>query len=153
MYTLTLVIHSLLRWLVVAFGLIAFARGLVGWLGAKPWTTIDNRLSAVFVISLDVQMLLGLLLYAVLSPLTTMGFQNMAAAMQNSIVRFFLVEHLVMMIVAIGLAHVGRAKAKRADDPTAKHRLEAIFFGLAVALILYAIPWAMDAASRGQVAL
>ncbi len=151
MYALTLVLHSLLRWLVVALGLVAFARGVTGWLGAKPWTPADNRFSAFFVIGLDVQMLLGLLLYGVLSPLTTMGFQNMGAAMQNSIVRFFLVEHFVMMVVVIALAHVGRAKAKRATDATTKHRFEAIFFGLAMALMLYAIPWMITAARRGEI--
>lgn len=153
MYTSILMLHSLLRWLVVALGLIAFGRGLLGWLGGKPWSAADNRFSAFFVISLDVQMLLGLLLYAILSPVTTMGFQNMGAAMQNSIVRFFLVEHLAIMIVAIALAHIGRAKAKRADAAATKHRLQAIFFGLAMALILFGIPWTIDAAHRGAVTL
>ncbi len=148
MYMSILVLHSLLRWLVLLLGLVALARGLSGWLGSKPWTAVDNRFSAFFVISLDVQMLIGLILYFALSPLTTMGFENMGAAMQNSVVRFFLVEHLVMMVVAIALAHVGRAKSKKANDVAAKHRLGAIFFGLALAAILYAIPWTFTAARR-----
>ena len=141
MHPVILALHSLLRWLVVIVGLIAFARGLSGWMGAKPWTSSDNRAGALFVIGLDVQLLLGLLLYFVVSPVTTMAFENMAPAMQNSAIRFFLVEHFLLMIVGIALAHVGRALSRRAKADAAKHRLGAIFFGLALLVILLAIPW------------
>ncbi len=141
MHPLILALHSLLRWVVIIVGLVACARGLTGWMGAKPWTSADNRAGAFFVIGLDIQLVLGLLLYFVVSPVTTMAFENMEPAMQNSAIRFFLVEHFMLMIVGIALAHVGRALGRRAKADAGKHRLGAIFFGLALLVMLLAIPW------------
>jgi hypothetical protein len=60
----------------------------------RPWTPADARSSRIFVTVLDVQMLLGLLLYFVLSPFTRQAMGDMAAAMKVAALRFFLVEHL-----------------------------------------------------------
>jgi len=44
------------------------------------------------------------------------------------------------MLVAITLAHVGRARIRKADIAR-RHRLAAIFYGLALVSILASIPW------------
>lgn len=90
---------------------------------------------------LDIQMLVGLILYFFLSPLTTAAFKNFGAAMSNPILRFFAIEHILYMIVAVALGHVGRTLAKKATEAVAKHRISAILYGLAVVVILLAIPW------------
>lgn len=102
---------------------------------------MDNRWGLGFTVSLDVQVLLGLLLYFVFSPITTAAFSDFGAAMANSAVRFFLVEHSLIMIVALILAHVGRALAKKADTDVGKHKRAAIFYTLAMLSILAVIPW------------
>ena len=48
-------------------------------------------------------MLIGLILYAFLSPVTQSGFENMQLTMRDPILRFFVVEHLV--------GHGGRDRA------------------------------------------
>ena len=61
--------------------------------------------------------------------------------MKTPQLRFWAVEHLSLMIAAIPvLAHVGRARAKRAGGVRA-HRLTVIFFGLALVAIMLGIPW------------
>ena len=96
---------------------------------------------AFFTIAVDTQMLVGLILYGVLSPLTWAAFSNMGAAMKDPTLRFYAVEHVVMMVIAIALVHIGRTRVQKATSDAAKHRTAAIFFGLALVLILAGIPW------------
>ena len=111
MYELVLVAHSWLRWLVFLAALAAVARAMGGVSIRRPWTPVDDRAGMFMTASLDLQMLLGLVLYIFLSPVTKSAFVDMAAAMREAPIRFFAVEHPVGMIVAIALAHVGRARA------------------------------------------
>jgi hypothetical protein len=141
MYLPVLVLHSLLRWLVLLAGLLAVSRALAGVLGPRPWTPTDDRSGRLFVLSIDVQALLGLVLYGVLSPITKGAFEDMAVAMGNSTLRFWAVEHATMMLVALVLAHVGRARSKRVSPDAARHRQAALFFTLALVLVFMAMPW------------
>jgi hypothetical protein len=61
--------------------------------------------------------------------------------MSNTVLRYWAVEHILLMIVAVFLVHAGRATSKRAQAAAQKHRRAAIFFGLATLAILVAIPW------------
>ena len=148
MFITTLVLHSLLRWAVLLFGLLAIVRALQGWFGARPWTSLDDRASKYFVMAFDLQTLVGLILYGGLSPVTRAAFADMGAAMKDAFLRFYAVEHLTMMILALGLVHVGRVRAKKATTDAARHRTAAIFFGLALLLALAAIPWPGRAVGR-----
>ena len=91
-------------------------------------------------LSCDVQLLLGLILY-----FTGMWFEsvksNMGAVMKNSAERFFAVEHALLMIIAWLLVHVGRSMVKRADTDAKKHKRTLIYFGIALIIILAMIPW------------
>ncbi|MFW5941275.1 MAG: hypothetical protein ACOC9V_06850 [Chloroflexota bacterium] len=140
-YDIILILHNVLRWVVLLAGAAAVIRALAGWLGNRDWAPLDKQLGLLFTISLDLQVLLGLLLYVVLSPITTENFSNFGEAMGNADVRFYLVEHLAIMIVALALAHVGRAMSKRVEPANAKHMRAAIFFALALVAILVGIPW------------
>lgn len=140
-YEIVRILHNLVRWAVVVFGLLAAGRALIGWLGRRGWLPLDNRLGLFFTISLDVQVLLGLLLYFVLSPTTTNYFSRFGEAMSIPQVRFFLVEHSLIMVVALVLAHIGRSRARKAPNPIARHRAAAIFYTLAIILVFIAMPW------------
>jgi hypothetical protein len=147
MYPAFLMIHSVLRWLVVIAAVAAAGKALAGWLGKQPFTKLDDRLGLAFTILMDVQLLVGLVLYVFLSPLTQSAFQNMSAAMSDSTLRFFAVEHLAVMVVAVVLAHVGRALTRRAPE-AGKHPRAALWYGLALLAILFAIPWPFYAYGR-----
>lgn len=141
MYEPVLALHSLVRWIVILTGFFAAARGFAGWLGRKPWAPADHRAGVIFTIGLDTQILIGLLMYVLVSPITTAAFQNMSGAMQSSLVRFWLVEHPTAMLLALVLTHVGRARIKRTDHAALRHRRAAWFFGLALLLVLLGSPW------------
>ena len=140
MYSAALLIHSWIRWAVVFAGLYAFIRGALGTSRRSPWTPADDRAGFWFVTALDLQMVVGLILYFLLSPLTAAALHNFGGAMKDPILRFWAVEHVVGMIIGIALAHIGRARARKTDS-LRRHRVAAIFFGLALVVIVASIPW------------
>lgn len=138
MYGVVLNIHSWLRWAVLFAGLWAILRAMLA--GSRPWTPADDRSAKLFVAGLDLQMLLGLLLYFVLSPFTRQAMSDMGGAMKVAGLRFFAVEHVLGMVIALALAHVGAAKIRKAPSDR-RHRLAKIYFILALIAILVSIPW------------
>jgi hypothetical protein len=148
MFVTMVVLHSLLRWLVIAFGLIAVLRAISGVSGRRPWTPLDERAGRLFGIGLDVQTLVGLILYGLLSPITRAAFADMGSAMKDATLRFYAVEHLVIMLGAIALVHIGRSRVRKASPDAARHRTAAIFFTLGLLLILLGTPWPFRAVGR-----
>lgn len=139
-YAAVLTLHSWIRWLVLLTGIAAFGRAAAGASRSKPWRPSDDRAGFWFVMALDTQVLLGILLYAFLSPLTHLAFGDFGAAMKNPALRFWAVEHAAGTFLGLALAHIGRARTRRTDS-LRRHRVAAIFFGLALAVILASIPW------------
>lgn len=92
MYAAVLFLHSWLRWLVLAAALVVLIRSLRGWLGSRPWTATDTSAGRIFTIVLDVQLLLGLILYAGLSPITWAALSDMGAAMRDGLMRYWAVS-------------------------------------------------------------
>ena len=141
MYTAFLLVHSYLRWLVLLLGVLAVVRGIAGAGGRRPWMAADEAVSRWFIISLDTQFLIGLVIYVFLSPFTMDAWSDVAGTMRNSALRLIVVEHEVGMIIGIALAHIGRARARKVTDAVRRHKLTAIFFGLALVVIMLSIPW------------
>lgn len=140
MYAIVLVIHNILRWVVLIAGVLAVGRALLGWFGANSRTDLDRRLGVIFTASLDTQLLVGLLLYIFLSPITRGAFRDFGAAMGIPDMRFFAVEHIFYMVLAVILGHLGSVFSKRAEEGK-QHQRAAIWFGLALILILLGMPW------------
>jgi hypothetical protein len=140
-YSLVLAFHSLVRWLVLLFGLLAALRGLHGWFRRLPWTPTDERVGFWAVMAMDVQALLGILLYVSRGGVTGAIFANWSFAMQDNDLRFWAVEHVTIMIAALALLHIARVRIRRAASPEAKHRTAAILIGLSMVLVLIGIPW------------
>jgi hypothetical protein len=141
MYTPLLLIHSWLRWAVLIAGVLAVARALVGVRTRRPFTPVDSTTARRFVVALDVQLLLGLVIHLWASPFTTEAFGDFGATMQNAPLRYFVVEHPFGMLAAVALAHVGNARIKKRTDSAARHKTALVFFGLALLIILLSIPW------------
>jgi hypothetical protein len=141
MHIFLLTLHNVARWLVIIFALIAIIRAFSGWFGRKDWTGGDNRAGLLYTIIMDVQLLLGVILYVWPGIYTNMFLADPAGAMANHLVRFYAVEHFIMMVLAVILAHVGRAVSKRAPEAVRKHRRAAIWYTLSLLVVLASIPW------------
>lgn len=145
MYPFVLFLHSWLRWLAVGAGVgatfAAFGKDTASLRRAE-------RLGLIFMIALDTQVLLGLILYGALSPFTAIAMRDFPAAMRNPALRFWAVEHFTMMLLAAILVHVGRMLARKTMDP-AKQRMRLLsLFGIAVLLMMGGIPWPGTADAR-----
>ncbi|MCY1721373.1 hypothetical protein OU798_13540 [Prolixibacteraceae bacterium Z1-6] len=141
MYSGLLHSHNGLRWLVLLALLISVFLAFSGWFGKREWKKIDNLSGLLLVLFMDVQFLIGLVLYVFVSPITQSAFTNFGAAMRNSELRFYAIEHILMMVIALALAHIGRAKSKKNTAPWKRHRIAATFYTISFLLILAAIPW------------
>ena len=141
MYDIVLGAHSWLRWGVVLLGFLTVLRAIGGWQQRKPWTPGDERMGLLFMIALDLQVVLGLLLYFVYSPYTALAMDDFGAAMRSPDLRFWAVEHVFGALVGVALLHIGRARVRKAADALRKHRTAAIFFALALIAIAAAVPW------------
>jgi hypothetical protein len=135
-----LLIHSLLRWAVLLVMVAVTATMALRYAKAAAWTATDRRAALFFTILLDVQFLVGLVLYGV-SPITRGAMQDMATAMREPSVRFFVAEHPMIMLFAVALAHAGSVFAKKAPTDRLKFGRATMFFALSTALVLWGIPW------------
>lgn len=150
MSTINLVVqtlHNLTRWGIVILGLVAIIRAFAGWLGKKEYTRADNRVGMLYTIAFDIQFLLGIILYFSKGwfGVLTADFNAAISAIQT---RFFAIDHLVLMLAALTLAHVGRALSRKAADAPRKHRSIAIGYVLSFAVMLAAVPWPFTASAR-----
>ncbi len=140
-YSIVLTLHSIVRYFVIVGALVALVLTYAGWLGHRPWTTRVNSASLFFTSFLDMQVLIGVILFFFLSPITTALFTNFSGTINSPVASYFTFEHVLPMLVAVVLAHIGSARAKRAANDQARYRQAAVFYTLAVIAILLAIPW------------
>ncbi|SFG56711.1 cytochrome B [Pedobacter insulae] len=123
--------HSGWRYIVIILLFVAVVTALKGWLGAKNYTEGNRKLNVFTLISAHIQLLFGIALYF-LSPLTK-------GPMSEAMYRYWKVEHISMMVLAIILITVGNAQSKKIVDESGKHRAIGIYFGIALILIVAAI--------------
>ena len=145
-YGVVLYMHSILRWAIVAAGLYAAGRAWWGRLGRRAWLKADMRAGRVLVSLMDVQLLIGLVLYFLYSPVVAGAMLRPEMVAGSRGLRFWIVEHPIAAIVAIAIAHIGFLKARK-GGPLA-HRDAALFYTLALLIVLAAIPWPLFSYGR-----
>ena len=133
-YEILRYLHSGVRFIVLALILVAIIQSLVGWLGHKTYSKGNRKLNLFAMISAHTQLLIGLALYF-LSPFVQFGSNTM----KDATTRYWTVEHIAMMVFALILITIGHSRSKKAVIPEDKHRAIAIFYLLAVIIIVVAI--------------
>jgi len=135
-----LAIHNVNRWVVLILLVITLFQAYRGWIRKVDWEPGSRRAALFTTISMDVQLLLGFVLYFT-SPITTQALRDFGAAMGNDMQRFFALEHLLYSILAIAVAHIGSSRAKKSAEGPASYRTLAIFFSLSLLFLFLGIPW------------
>ncbi len=148
MYTGLLHLHSALRYVVLILLIAAILKAFVGWFGHKPFTPADRKLGLFTMISVHTQLLIGLILYFI-SPTVRVALSDMGQAMQDTVARFWAVEHILTNLIAIILITIGYSTAKRAATDRAKFTRIALFYLIGFILIMTAIPWPFSRVDRG----
>ena len=117
--------HGLFRWVVLAAAVAAIFVAFSGWSGTKPPSTNLRRFSVIFVVAMDIEFLVGLLLYFGAS----------------SALRAALASHSILMLLAVVCAHLGGALSRKAGTDLMKYRGAAIAFTISLLLMLAGIPY------------
>jgi uncharacterized membrane protein YozB (DUF420 family) len=148
MYPILLSLHSVLRWAALALLLYSVIRAYSGWLSSGKFSSGDGSIRQWTVTTLHLQLILGVVLYFT-SPITTFFISNFSETVGNRSIRFFGMEHVLMMLIAIIIATIGSASSKRQVEDRLKFKTMAIWFTISLVIILAAIPWPfMQAISR-----
>jgi hypothetical protein len=140
MYTTILALHSWIRWIALIAGVGATIMTMRDSSGVAGASRVD-RWGFALVTALDVQLLLGLILYLVVSPNMVAIRANFGAAMRDPVARFWAVEHITSMLVAVILVHVGRVLGRKSTSPESKRMKLFVCFGIATLLMILSIPW------------
>jgi hypothetical protein len=143
MYYIVLASHSLIRWFVLISLLFAIYRAYRGWLLNKSFSKFDNSIRHITATIAHVQLIIGLWLYFI-SPIVNYFLNNFREAVHERQIRFFGMEHITMMLTAVIVITIGSIKAKRKAADKEKFRTMAIWFSIALLLILTSIPWSFS---------
>ena len=136
MYNTLLGLHSGFRYIVLGLIALALLLSIIGLFGKKNYTETNRKINLFAMIAAHTQLLIGLILYF-FSPLVNYG--NMGEAMKNTMMRYWTVEHTVMMLFAIILITIGHSRSKKAAQAINKNRAIALYYGLAILVIVVAI--------------
>lgn len=142
MYEFFLITHSWMRWLVLIVGLASTIVLITALIKNKnPRSKLERILQASFVGFYDLQFTLGLTLYLGLSPFIRGIFQSEEKIMSNKLLRYWVVEHASMMLIAAAVLHIANSISKKqaSVQKTRKILLAANLIWLFI--LLMAIPW------------
>lgn len=149
MYEILLRSHSGLRWILLILVLGAIFRAVTNMSSGK-FTALDDKLSLFSLMTAHIQLLLGLWLYFISPFVKAAMAAGMGEAMKDSVMRFWMVEHITGMIIGIALITIGRIAAKKATEDKAKFKKIAVYFSVGLLIILATIPWPFrEALARG----
>jgi len=133
-------IHSYWAYLVLAILIFAVINAVIGLMSKKQFTDKDLRIALFTLIVSHIQLLIGLSWYF-MSPWYSALKASGAEVMKDKGARLIAVEHPITMILAIALITIGWSKHKKKTSDAAKFKIVAIFYGIALLLILSRIPW------------
>ena len=131
-------LHSYWAYLVLVVLILATVNALIKFFGDKEFDAKDFRISLFALITMHIQLLLGLIYWF------TRGYfdeMTVGEVMKNSGLRKLAVEHPITMLIAVALVTIGYSKHKKKLVSKPKFKVLAIFYTIALALVLYMIPW------------
>jgi len=140
MYDIIKVAHSLWAFLVLGVLVITTINSLIGFFSKKEYGAKDMRLALFTLITMHLQLLIGIVLFFV-SPNGFSAIKNNGMGGLSSAARNLALEHPTLMIIAIVLVTIGYSKHKKQRLSTPKFKKLAIFYTLALIAVLAMIPW------------
>ena len=136
-------LHSANRYILLALLLIVIITSFQKWKGKKEYTKQDDKVNLITLIMTHIPLWVGVVLY-----FTSNWVQFNENTMSSSLLRFFTVEHIFGMLIAITLITLGRIKGKKITDSVRRHKLTFWYFFIALIIMLATIPWPFRAWSE-----
>ena len=141
MYSTVKMLHSYWAYLVLLILIIASVNALIKTFSDKEYTAKDFRISLFTLIVSHIQLLIGFILFFAADYLSLISDMGMGEIMKNSTLRSNIIEHPITMIIAVALITIGYSKHKKKLTSKSKLKAIAVFYTLALGLILAKIPW------------
>jgi len=136
--------YSGLRWVVLILMLLAIVNSLI----SRNYEKKHKMINLFAMISLHTQLLIGLILYFI-SPRVKFVENWMSSKVSGGAFRFYNLEHILMMIIAIILVTIGRKIAEKQSTDIDKHKKIHTFYTIALVIIIASIPWPFRTALGG----
>jgi len=127
--------HSGLRWLFLLIIIFAIVNAFRKWKSGEKFGAKDKLISILAIALTHTQAIIGFILY--FGQGRYKGFSEMG----DRVLRFYAVEHLMGMLLAVILITIGHSKAKKAAKDKAKFRKIFVWFSIALLIVLISIPW------------
>lgn len=118
--------HSYWRYVVLIAAVVALVGAVGGWLGSLPPRQTARRVGLLYVIAIDLQAALGIILWLLRGGLDQ--------------ARPYRLEHPLIMILAVVAVHVGQVLSKRAKSDKAAARNVAIAVIVSLLLVVLGMP-------------
>jgi hypothetical protein len=135
-------LHNLLRWVILILLLVSIYKSYTGWKSGKQFDQGDKKIWLFTMIASHITLLLGLYQWAFgRIGLFSTDYASVGAVMKDKVLRFFLVEHPTLMILAIVFVTMGHGMAKKTVEDEVKYKKAFRYFFIALILILAAVPW------------
>jgi hypothetical protein len=142
LYTGLLHLHNVMRWVILILLLVAIFKAFTGMNSRQAYNNGDKKVSLFLMISAHITLLIGLYQWIVgpwgLRNIQSLGFGEV---MKNGIHRFWAIEHLTGMLIAIILITIGKGVGKKNIPDASKHKKAFWFFLIALFIILLTVPW------------
>ena len=113
--------HSGLRWLFLVIIIFAIVNAIRKWKSGDKFGAKDKLISILALAFTHAQAIIGFILY--FGEEKYKGFSEMG----DRILRFYAVEHLLGMLVAVILITIGHSKAKKEEDMTKQNSKKYLF--------------------------
>ena len=151
LYTGLLHFHSFLRWVIIVLAVVAIYRSYNGMVSRRAFSAGDRKTGLFLMISAHTTLLIGLYLWLAgpwgLANIRNLGF---GVVMKDRVFRFFAIEHITGMLIAIVLITIGRGVAKKNIPDAAKFRRSFWLFLVALLIILVTVPWPFRVVGEGR---
>lgn len=139
-YSTLLVIHGIMRWFVLFAGIGTVIGCLLGIFLNLPFRPAGRILGLIYVSLVDTQFLVGVFL-SIASPIVHYFWTNPESGMKSHDLRFFAVEHTVIMLAALSIAHIGAVRSRRYPLSLKAYKSAALWYAVSLVVIILGIPW------------
>jgi hypothetical protein len=134
-------LHSGWAYITLIVLIYAVLNAIIGLTSKKEFKEKDLRTSLFTLIVAHLQLIIGFIAYFASAQFDFLLDNGMGAAMKQPEIRMFIIEHPLMMILAITVLTVGFSKHKKQTTDNGKFKTIALYYGIALVFVLSRIPW------------
>ena len=142
MYTGLKHLHSFLPYLLLTVLVLALVKSFIAYRTNQVHTDAHRKNGLIVLILAHIQLLIGMALYFI-SPKSVTALSDIGAAMKDSTLRLYALEHPLMMIIAIVFITMAYSKSKKEIADSLKHKVKSVYYLIALVLILSRVPWSV----------